>query len=189
MRPKGFEIARFSATGYSSDPEHVTTALEEVVLDVAAKIRAFRSDEEVEDDDGETSLQALAAKAAAATCATDEQLKKHVGIVRSAFRRLDVAPSVFDIDGFLLGGTDGLIDSSSGTPRFRPYRLDDLVSLSVGYDVSALEQERATPTFVQLRYELERLLPVPAIREELLLGAHRSKGSGSPPVPDAAAWG
>lgn len=107
-------------------------------------------------------------KAANSTYKAEKGLNLHVKLAREVFRRLGVEPQEFDTNGKLLGGTDGLLDTTSGTPRFRPYRPSDLVTMTVRYEVSDLEMERETDTFRQLAVQLERMLPVPGVRKSIL---------------------
>lgn len=173
----GREMVCFGQRGYSSDPSAVANALEDVVREVKHKIETakepdgWRAKMDATKDkkkSGET-WPALRTRTAAILTSSAANLKSNTDLVKDAFRRLDMEETLFDTDGYLLGGEDGVVDSTTGTVEFRPHSVTDLVTMSVGYDIGNLENERCTDTFKKLNDDIiNKLLPVKDVRVNAL---------------------
>ncbi|MEK9577708.1 MAG: hypothetical protein VW008_00010 [Aquiluna sp.] len=79
-------------------------------------------------------------------------------IFEAAMRHVE-AWDDFDEDGHLLGGNDGLIDTSSGRVVVRDYEMGkDRVSASVGYDIKGVPENMHSHDYATFKHKLLRIL-------------------------------
>ena len=71
----------------------------------------------------------------------------------------------FNVDGWLLGADDCIIDSSSGRPEARPYDPDDHVSMSIGFDAKKFRSNADTPEYREFKTKILRVFRDPCVCE------------------------
>ena len=71
----------------------------------------------------------------------------------------------FNVDGWLLGADDCIIDSSSGRPEARPYDPDDHVSMSIGFDAKNFRSNADTPEYREFKTKILRVFRDPGVCE------------------------
>eukprot|EP00966_Prymnesium_polylepis_P147063 3397144-Prymnesium_polylepis.2 len=166
-----FGVAAFTPSGYRLHEVAVNNALDDLAIEVAQAVKGWTPTGDEEEVDAEDdALKASALKLSRRLTTTEQQLSEFRVMVNSALRRASAEHSVFDTDGYLLGGDDGLLETSPTGDEIvgRKYTPSDLVTMSVGYNVVDLENERHSDAFAELQTLIEQILPVADVRKAVL---------------------